>query len=155
VNEPPIAETANEPPVVQVQVAHIPEQEPSPEIAPATQRDVITPTNPSVGLEESGNGGSISTESTGILEVRELTEQEKTQKMVARMYMESVMHSPIPDNLSIIRYQRIYSNIPIEHRNIYAQKLSEMEDSINQLQSRSNTPVPTQNLPLPPSPPHA
>jgi hypothetical protein len=122
VNEPPIAETANEPPAVQVQVANIPEQEPAPE-APATQGDVIAPTNPSIGLEDAGNIESISTESTGVLKVRELTDQEKTQKMVAQMYMESMMHSPIPDNLSIIQYQRIYSNIPIEHRNIYAQKI--------------------------------
>jgi hypothetical protein len=65
--------------------------------------------------------------------VREPTDQEKTQKMVARMFMENVMHSPIPDNLSTIRYQRIYFNIPLGLRNIYAQKLSE----------------------IPPSPPHA
>jgi hypothetical protein len=87
--------------------------------------------------------------------VRELTDQEKTQKMVVQMYMENVMHSPIPNNLSFIRYQQIYSNIPIKHRNIYAQKLSKIEDSINQLQLRSNTPIPMQNLPLPLSPSHA
>jgi hypothetical protein len=152
VTDPPDAETANQPPVVQAPAANIPEPEAIP-VAATTQCDVITPTNPLVGIDDAGNNESISTESAGILEVREPTDQEKTQKMVARMFMENIMHSPIPDNLSTIRYQRIYSNIPIGLRNIYAQKLSEMEDSINQLQSRSNSPVPTQNLPLPLPPP--
>jgi hypothetical protein len=49
--EPPVDEISNETPVALFEIANIPEPEPIP-AAPANQCNVITPTNPSIGLDE-------------------------------------------------------------------------------------------------------
>jgi hypothetical protein len=110
VDEPTAEERVDETAGVQ-----IPVDDPPPNVAQAAEKgpptpreSLITPTNPSIGLD----GDSIATTETGPIVTEVLTQEQREHKYVALEYLSRVLDVSLESDLPFERYAKIYDKMP-------------------------------------------
>jgi hypothetical protein len=153
VDEPTVEETVEEPEGGHVPVNdHPPNIEPAEARGPPIQRELlITPTNPSIGINENMDDSIATTESkpiaTGVL-----TGEQVVHKHVVLEYMSTILGVPMEDNLPFERYAKIYDQIPVEEKEKFTYEFRHGKGTFHIIHRE---PTHLRPLPLPPLPPAA
>jgi hypothetical protein len=161
VDEPTAEEKVDEPVGEQVPV-----ENPPPNIVqavanePPTQREsLITPTNPSIGLDNE----SIATTETGPVVTEVLTQEQREHKYVALEYMSTILDVPLANDLPFARYAKVYDKMPAEDIQRFTYEFHNGKGTFRRLNRIATHLLPTTGptthiespLPLPPLPPIA